>query len=351
MKVGIPVEIKPKEGRVGLIPDAAAELVKAGHEVYIQSGAGQQAGYNDESYRNVGVKVCDDAKLLYSKADLIIKVKEPIEADLHLLECRHTLFCFLHLAANIQLTRSLQQIGLTAIAFETVVEGGALPLLAPMSSIAGRVAVHAGSHYLYSATGGKGVLLGGVPGAERGRVVVLGGGVAGWNAAYTAAQMGASVQVFDLKEAALIRAEQIGNNVSALYAFQESIKQAVEGADLVVGAVLVPGAKAPTLVDEAMVKTMEAGSVLVDISVDQGGCIDTIKPTTYDHPIYKLHGVVHMGVTNLPGAVPRTASQTLSGAILPYALHLANHGWQNHPGLLAGINVRDGNIELDVLKV
>ena len=351
MKVGIPTEVKPKEGRVGLIPDAAAELVKAGHEVFIQSRAGELTGYSDDTYRSVGVSVCNNAKSLYSEADLIIKVKEPIDHDLQLLESRHTLFCFLHLAANKRLTESLQKTGLTAIAFETVEENGKLPILAPMSSIAGRVAVHAGAHYLHSVTGGKGVLLGGVPGAGRGRVVVLGAGVAGWNAAYAAAHMGAEVQVFDLKEDALIRAEQIGNNVSALYAFEHSIKQAVERADLVVGAVLVPGAKAPTLVTEAMVQTMEAGSVLVDISVDQGGCIETIKPTSYEDPIYRLHDVVHMGVTNLPGVVPKTSSQALSGAILPYALHLAKEGWTNHSGLAAGVNVRAGKIELDVLKV
>lgn len=351
MKIGIPTEVKLKEGRVGLIPEASGELVNAGHQVFVQSGAGVLTGYDDDNYRSVGVQVCKNAKSLYESSELIIKVKEPIEHDLQFLAAHHTLFCFLHLAANTHLTQSLQNIGLTAIAFETVEEAGKLPLLAPMSSIAGRVAVHAGSHYLHLAAGGKGVLLGGVPGASRGRVVVLGAGVAGWNAAYAAARMGAEVQVFDLKEEALIKAEQIGDNVSALYAFKHSIKRAVEMADLVIGAVLMPGAKAPTLVTDAMVQSMEAGSVLVDISVDQGGCIETIKPTTYADPIYKLHGVIHMGVTNLPGAVPKTASQTLSGAILPYALRLANDGWQKHPALVAGLNVKGGNIELAVLKV
>jgi alanine dehydrogenase len=248
------------------------------------------------------------------------------------------------------LTKALQDIGLTAIAFETVVENNSLPLLAPMSSIAGRVAVHAGAHYLHLSNRGKGVLLGGVPGANRGRVVVLGGGVAGWNAAYAAAQMGAEVQVFDLKESALVRAAQIGSNVTALYAFKDSIAQAVTQADLVVGAVLVPGDKAPVLVSASLVAEMEKGSVLVDISVDQGGCIETINPTTYENPTYILHDVVHMGVTNMPGAVPKTASQALSGAVLPYALYLANHGWQGHSGLQAGVNVRAGQIELEALK-
>lgn len=351
MKIGIPTEVKIKEGRVGLIPDAAAELVKCGHQVMVQSGAGNLTGYTDEIYRSVGVKICGDAKALYGGADLIIKVKEPIQSDLELLEARHTLFCYLHLAADEALTQSLQDIGLTAIAFETVADNGRLPLLAPMSSIAGRVSVHAGSHYLHMATGGKGVLLGGIPGASRGKVVVLGAGVAGWNAAYVAAQMGAEVQVFDLKEEALIRVAQIGNNVTALYAFQASIEEAVKHADLVVGAVLVPGAKAPILVSEAMVKTMEPGSVLVDISIDQGGCIETIRPTSYEDPIYTMHGVVHMGVTNMPGAVPKTSSQALSGAILPYAKILAKEGWETHAGLVAGINVRAGKIELDALKV
>lgn len=350
MKIGIPKEVKPKEGRVGLVPNAAAEMVKAGHTVTLQSGAGVLSGYDDSHYAAVGVNIAPDAKALFQDNELIIKVKEPYGSDLELLQAKHILFCYLHLAPNPVLTKRLLDIQLTAVAYETVEHNGHLPLLAPMSEIAGRVAVDAGSHYLHQSMGGKGVLLGGIPGTERGNVVVIGGGVAGRNAAIAAAGMGALVEVFDKSAAALHLADAIGPNVTALYAYQESIAAAMTTADLVIGAVLVPGAKAPALVSRAMVKAMQPGSVIVDISIDQGGCIETMRPTDYNNPVYLEEGVIHMGVTNLPGAVPRTSAQALSGAVLPYALALAEGRLQTDQALQKGLNVQAGKLIYPALK-
>lgn len=344
MKIGIPTEIKPMEARVALVPGAVAELAQAGHRLFVQAGAGSLSGYSDDAYREAGATVVPDAEALFAEAELLVKVKEPVEGDLALLQSRHLLFCFLHLAPNPPLTRRLCDIGLTAIAFETVYEQGALPLLAPMSEIAGRVAVQAGVHYLHRSMGGKGLLLGGVPGAENGRVVVIGAGVAGLNAAKMAAAMGAQVTAFDRSPDALRRAESIAPNITGLFAYQDAIAEAIAEADMVIGAVLIPGAKAPRLVTRSMVQAMPDGGFIADISIDQGGCIETIRATDYRNPVYLEEGVWHMGVTNMPGAVPRTASQALSGAILPYVMIMAGGGWKTAPSLARGVNVADGKV-------
>jgi len=344
MRIGIPREIKPLEGRVALVPEAAGELVRAGHEVFLQAGAGVNSGYPDEAYATYGIQIVPDARALYGHARLIVKVKEPIAAKHDLLRADHILFSFLHLAAVPELARVLMQKGVTAVAFETVEVKGHLPLLAPMSEIAGRLAIQIGAHLLHVPMGGRGILLGGLPGAERGRVVVLGAGEAGGAAVAAAAALGAEVTVFARSRESLARACRLGANITALHAYHGAIEQAVREADLLVGAVLIAGARAPRLVNRAMVRSMRPGSVIVDISVDQGGCIETIRPTDYTNPTYLVDGVTHFGVTNMPGAVPRTSSQALSGAIAPYVARLAQPGWDQDPALRAGINVQGGRM-------
>ena len=345
MRIGVPREIKPLEGRVGLIPAACSELVSAGHQVHIESGAGVQSGYSDEAYRAAGAQIAADAAELYELGELIVKVKEPVEGDLRYLRSDHILFSYLHLAANEALTRTLCGIGLTALAFETVqLASGDLPLLAPMSDIAGRLSVQLGTHLLHQPQGGKGLLLGGLPGVERGRVTVIGGGTAGGNAVRLAAALGAEVTVFDRKPGKLEAMRELGDNVTALYPYPESVEQAVVEADLVIGAVLIPGARAPHVVSAEHVKRMQAGSVVVDISVDQGGCIETTRPTDYRAPTYQVDGVVHLAVTNMPGAVPRSASQALSAAVTPYLLTLADGGLAGNSELQHGLNVQAGKV-------
>jgi alanine dehydrogenase len=344
MRIGIPRELKPLEGRVGLIPAAAAELVRHGHQVFIEKNAGVKSGYSDDNFRAVGVEVLDTAAAVFEKAEMIVKVKEPIEADLKLLRKEHLLFCYLHLAALPELTERLKQIGLTAVAFETVEENGRLPLLAPMSDIAGRLSIQVGTTLLHQPHGGKGILLGGISAAKRGRVVVLGAGVAGGAAAAMAAGMGAEVTVFDISRDKMEQMRALGPNVTALYPHTADIAEAVKSADIVVGAVLVTGALAPHVVSAEMVKAMAPGSVVADISVDQGGCVETTKPTTWDKPTYVWEGVTHFTVTNMPGAVPRTSSQALSAAITPYAIRLAAGGWRDFEPLRKGINVEGGKV-------
>lgn len=344
MRIGIPKEIKVREGRVALIPPAAAELLQNGHEVLLETGAGAGSGYADSDYAQAGVRIARDAAALYAEAEMIVKVKEPQPQEYGLLRKEHLLFSYLHLAAAPELARTLQQKGLTALAFETVEEGGRLPLLAPMSDIAGRLAIHIGANLLHADRGGRGVLLGGLPAAERGHVVVLGAGVAGGNAAAVAAALGAQVTVFAPHRASLERMHAIGPNVTALPSYRPLIEQAVVTADLLIGAVLIPGARAPKIVSRDMVKRMRRGSVIIDISVDQGGCIETTRPTTYEEPTYIEEGVVHFGVTNMPGAVPRTASQALATSITPYVVRLAEPGGLKDPVLMAGINVQAGRI-------
>jgi alanine dehydrogenase len=345
MRIGIPREIKPLEGRVGLVPEACAELVQQGHEVFLESGAGDASGFGNEHYRALGVEILPDAASVFERAQLLLKVKEPMGAELDMLRGDHLLFCFLHLAAMPDLLQRLLDIGLTAVAFETVEEADGLPILAPMSDIAGRLAVQIGTRLLHRPQGGKGLLLGGLPGVERGRVVILGAGNVGENAARVACALGAEVTVFDKKRPKLARMRALGDNVTALYPYREQMDKAVRQADLLVGAVLITGVKAPRLVSAAQVASMEEGSVIVDVAVDQGGCIETTRPTTYEDPTYGVSGVTHFCVTNMPGAVPRTGSQALSAAVIQYVKMLAGEkNWADNPALSSGINVQKGEI-------
>ncbi|MDQ1362318.1 MAG: alanine dehydrogenase [Pseudomonadota bacterium] len=351
MKIGVPKEIKTLEGRVGLIPAACADLIKQGNELWVQSGAGLLSGYSDEDYTAQGARIAADAAALYCEAQLIVKVKEPLAGDLQHLQKHHLLFCYLHLAANAALAKQLCQIGLTAVAFETVTDHrGRLPLLAPMSDIAGRLSVQIGTHLLHSPQGGRGLMLGGMALADRGRVVVLGVGRAGGAAARLASDLGARVTVFDKNPLRLEELHNYSPNIAALYAYHHTIAEAVSKADLLIGAVLLPGLHAPRIVTEAMVKTMQTGSVIMDISVDQGGCVETIHATDYANPTYVQHGVVHFGVTNMPGAVPRTSSQALSAVITPYVQRLATPGWALEKDLQNGINIRDGKIDNPLIE-
>lgn len=351
MHIGIPREIKPLEGRVALSPEACGDLVHAGHFVTVEHNAGDLSGYSDAQYTAAGASIAADAAATYGDATLIVKVKEPVAADLALLRKDHLLFCFLHLAANPELAHALQDIGLTAVAFETVeADNGALPLLAPMSDIAGRLAAQIGTGLLHQPQGGKGLLLGGLPGAERGRVVIIGAGNAGGNAAAMVAAIGAEVEVFDLQRDRLITMRELGNNVTGLYPYKDAIRQAVATADLLIGAALNIGQRAPHIVTRDMVCQMQPGSVIVDISVDQGGCIETTRPTTYEDPTYVDEGVLHFTVTNMPGAVPHSASQALSAALLPYVHRLTGPEWKSVPSLERGINVAIGELIHPALK-
>ncbi len=348
MRIGIPREVKPWEARVALVPHAVAVLVQEGHEVFFEAGAGCGSGFRDEEYAVHGARIVPDAETLFRSAQLIVKVKEPIGEELGRFRSDHILFSYLHLAANRPLTEALQGLGLTAVAFETVVHDGQLPLLAPMSDIAGRLAVQIGAQLLHAGAGGRGILLGGLPGAERGHVVVVGAGEAGGNAVRLAAALGARVTVFDRLRARLSAMMAVGPNVTALPAYEETIAAAAREADLLIGAVLVAGARAPRVVTRSMVRGMRRGAVIVDIAIDQGGCVETMHPTDYGHPAYVEEGVIHFGVTNMPGAVPRTASQALSAVLLPYVQILAAHGVDDSR-LAGGLNVCEGRIIHDAV--
>ena len=350
MDIGIPKEIKTLEGRVSLIPYAVASLVKSGHTIWVEQGAGLQAGFNDEAYERSGARIVESAQLLYQKATLIVKVKEPQPDEYDLIEARHLLFGYLHLAAEPKLTNALLDSGATAIAFETVEDNRTLPLLAPMSDIAGRLGATAGTHYLHASMGGKGVLLGGVPGVGAGRAVVLGAGVAGCAAIDVLARLGVHVTVFDKKQSALRFASNMGDNVESLYAYEDAIQESVASADLVIGAVLVPGAKAPCVVDESSIMAMEPGSVVVDISIDQGGCIATSRATDYKKPIYKAHDILHFAVTNIPAGVPFAASTALSAAIMRYVMDIVSTGREAwvQKGAKSGTNIHDGKLLIEL---
>jgi alanine dehydrogenase len=321
-----------------------AELIDNGHAVTVQSNAGVASGFGDDDYGRAGAKIAPDAAVTWAAGDLIVKVKEPIRAEYGYLEKRHRLFSYLHLAAATELAEVLKTKGLVAVAFETVERDGRLPLLAPMSDIAGRLAVQIGTTLLHTPQGGSGVLLGGLPAAPRGRVVVIGAGHAGGNAARMAATLGASVTVFDRNADRLAAMHALGPNVTALYAFRPTVADAVANADLVIGAVLVTGARAPKVVTRDMIRRMRKGSVVVDIAVDQGGCIETTRPTDYTKPTYVEEGVTHFCVTNMPGAVPRTSSQALSASLAPYVVRLARDDWEEDEELRAGINVQNGRV-------
>ncbi len=345
MRIGVPKETKTLEGRVALVPAAAGDLVKHGHEVWLEQGAGLKSGFTDEQYAKLGVKIAPDATALYEKGELIVKVKEPIEGDLSLLRKDHLLFCYLHLAAEPELTKRLLDIGLTAIAFETVeLPNGDLPLLAPMSIIAGKIGVQIGTHLLHQPMGGKGKLLGGLPSTQRGKVVVFGAGKAGGAAAALAANEGANVIVFEMRQDRMDEMMRLGHNVTALYPYHDLVATEVATADLVIGAVLVTGAKAPRVMTREMLQSMEDGSVVVDIAIDQGGCFETSRPTSWKEPTYVEEGVTHFCVTNMPGAVPQTSSQAICAAILPWVSKLASGHWRNDAALLRGINVEAGEL-------
>ena len=345
MRIGVPKETKTMEGRVALVPAAAGDLVKRGNEVWIEQSAGIKSGFKDADYEKLGVRIAPDAAALYERGELIVKIKEPIEGDLALLRKDHLLFCYLHLAPLPDLTRKLLDIGLTGIAFETVeLPNGDLPLLAPMSVIAGKIAVQVGTHYLHQPLGGKGKLLGGLPATERGKVVVFGAGQAGGASAALAAAGGSSVVVFEKRADRMEEMMRLGNNVTALYPYEDVVAREVASADLVVGAVLVTGAVAPHVVTREMMKSMEDGSVLVDISIDQGGCFETSRATTWKEPTYVEEGIIHFCVTNMPGAVPQTSSQAICAAILPWVNKLASGQWRDNPALMRGINVEGGKL-------
>ncbi len=345
MRIGVPKETKTLEGRVALVPAAAGDLVKRGHEVWIEKDAGVKSGFNDAQYTDLGVKIAADAAELYEKGELIVKVKEPIAGDLALLRKDHLLFCYLHLAAEPELTRKLLDIGLTGVAFETVeLPNGDLPLLAPMSVIAGKIGVQVGTHLLHQPMGGKGKLLGGLASTERGKVVVFGAGQAGSASAELAAAGGANVVVFEMRTDRMEEAMKLGPNVTALYPYADVVAKEVASADLVIGAVLVTGAAAPKVMTREMLKGMQDGSVVVDIAIDQGGCFETSRPTTWKDPTYVEEGVTHFCVTNMPGAVPQTSSQAICAAILPWVNKLASGNWRGNEALVKGINVEAGKL-------
>ena len=348
MKVGVPKEIKTHEYRVGLTPGAVRELTVHGHDVTVQQDAAASIGFSDEAYRAAGATIVATAAEVFAAADMIVKVKEPQPSEIAALRPGQVLFTYLHLAADKAQTEGLMRSGATCIAYETVTDArGALPLLAPMSEVAGRMSVQVGAHCLEKEQGGAGVLLGGVPGVPAGKVVVIGGGVSGTNAARMAIGIGAQVTVIDRSITRLKELDQqFGSQIHTLYSTTAAIEQAVVEADLVIGAVLVPGAAAPKLVTRDMVSRMRPGSVVVDIAIDQGGCLETSRPTSHSNPTYVEEGVVHYCVTNMPGAVARTSTIALGNATLPFVMALANKGWQqalrDDQHLLNGLNVHAG---------
>lgn len=348
MNIGVVTEIKPDERRVALLPGAASDLIHSGHSVFVQSGAGSGAGAPDAAFLDVGAEVVDTARDVFEKAELIVHVKEPQASEIAMLSPDHILFTYLHLAANASVAQGLVASGATAIAYETVEINGSLPLLAPMSHIAGRLSTQVGAFYLMSPNGGMGVLLGGHPGVPPGLVVVIGAGASGLNAIDVAVGMGASVTVLDVNIEALERVEaQWGSRVVTDYSTRHSVSEWTSKADLVIGAVLVAGDKAPTIMDKGMVADMRPGSVLVDISIDQGGCFDTSRETTHHEPTYVVDGVVHYAVGNIPGSVPHTASRALSNATLPYVRALAlglGEAFRSRPELVGGVNTAGGKL-------
>ena len=350
MRIGVPKEIKNHEYRVALTPPSAAELVSAGHEVAVQTGAGSGIDFEDSDYQAVGARIVGTAAEVFSGSDMIVKVKEPQPSEIAMLESRHVLFTYLHLAADKPQAEGLMKSGATCIAYETVTSRlGSLPLLKPMSEVAGRMSVQVGAHYLEKEQGGRGVLLGGVPGVAPARVAILGGGVSGVNAAQMAVGMRADVTIYDISNDRLAELDMFfGSQIKTAYASTAAIAAAVSRAHLVIGAVLIPGAAAPKLVTREMLKTMKRGSVLVDIAIDQGGCFETSHPTTHEDPVFEVEGVIHYCVANMPGAVARTSAFALNNATLPFALRLANLGAEAamaaDPHLANGLNVSGGKI-------
>jgi alanine dehydrogenase len=350
MKISVPKEIKAQEYRVGLVPHGVADLTKAGHSVFVETQAGAGIGFSDEDYIAAGAKILPTAEETFAAGDLIVKVKEPQLIECARLKPNQTLFTYLHLAADKPQAEALMASGATCIAYETVTEAaGGLPLLRPMSEVAGRISVHAGATYLHKAFGGRGVLLGGVPGVPPGKVVILGAGTAGLNAAQMAVGLHADVTVFDIDTRKLIDIDTTyQGRIKTAYSSQAAIAEALKTADLVIGSVLIPGAAAPKLVTRDMLKTMQPGAVMVDIAIDQGGCFETSHPTTHQDPIFIVDGIVHYCVANMPGAVARTSTLALTNATLPFVLKMARMGVSAalaaDPHLKAGLNVAAGQI-------
>ncbi len=350
MRVGVPKEIKTHEYRAGLTPPAVRELVAHGHEVLVQAGTGVGIGADDAAYAAVGARIVPDATAVFEQAELVVKVKEPQASEIAMLRRGQLLFTYLHLAPDREQTLGLMRSGCTAIAYETITDAaGRLPLLAPMSEVAGRMSVQVGAVALQKANGGRGVLLGGVPGVAPGRVVVLGGGVVGTHAAKMAVGLGAEVTVLDRSLPRLRELDDVfGGRVRLVYASAHEVEEAALQADLVIGAVLVPGAAAPRLLTRAQIARMSPGAVLVDVAIDQGGCFETSRPTTHADPTYVVDGVVHYCVANMPGAVARTSTWALNNATLPFTLALADRGWraacEADPHLRNGLNVHDGQL-------
>ncbi|MEQ8828941.1 MAG: alanine dehydrogenase [Alphaproteobacteria bacterium] len=351
MLIGVPKEIKNHEYRVGLVPFAVRELVHNGHKVVIETQAGSGIGVSDDDYRAAGAEILGDAKTVFEKAEMIVKVKEPQAVECEMLREGQLLFTYLHLAPDLPQTEGLLKSGCVAIAYETVTSPrGGLPLLAPMSEVAGRMGPQAGAHCLEKAQGGRGVLMGGVPGVAPAKVVVIGGGVSGTNAARIALGMGAEVTVLERNIARIAQLDDMfrGTGMKTLYSTVDAVEKSVQDADLVIGAVLVPGAAAPKLINREMLKSMPDGSVVVDIAIDQGGCLETSRPTTHADPTFVEEGVVHYCVANMPGAVARTSTFALNNATLPFAVALANKGYRGalaeDPHLRQGLNVAEGKI-------
>ncbi|SLN51598.1 alanine dehydrogenase [Ruegeria meonggei] len=350
MKIGCPKEIKPQEFRVGMTPNAAQEAVARGHEVLIETDAGMGSGFDNDAYMAAGARIVDTAAEVFATADMIVKVKEPQAVERKMLREGQLLFTYLHLAPDPDQTHDLLSSGCTAIAYETVTDAaGGLPLLAPMSEVAGRLAPQVGSWTLQKANGGRGVLMGGVPGVGPAKVVVIGGGVVGTHAAKIAAGMGADVTVLDRSLPRLRYLDDVfGNTFNNQYSTAGATAELIQTADMVIGAVLIPGAAAPKLVTRAQLSTMKPGAVLVDVAIDQGGCFETSKATTHADPIYEVDGIMHYCVANMPGAVARTSTIALGNATMPFLLSLADKGWkqacQDDPHLLAGLNVHAGQL-------
>lgn len=350
MKIGVPKEIKNNENRVGATPSGVKELIKHGHEVYVQHTAGDGSGFPDSEYEAAGATILPTIEDVYSVAEMIIKVKEPIAPEYPLIRRGQVVFTYFHFACDLALTEAMIKSGAVCIAYETVVDkAGTLPLLIPMSEVAGRMSVQEGVRFLEKPQGGRGVLLGGVPGVKPAKVLVLGAGVVGRNAALMAAGLGADVTICDISLPVLRHcAETMPRNVKTLYSSRHNIEEELPSTDLVVGSVLIPGAKAPYLVTRDMLGLLKKGSVMVDVAIDQGGCFETSHPTTHSDPVYEVDGIVHYAVANIPGAVPFTSTMSLTNATLPYALRIADMGWieacKRDSGLAEGVNVVDGKI-------
>jgi len=350
MRIGVPKEIKPQENRIGLTPDSVRTLVSEGHEVLVENNGGFEAGFDNDQYKNAGAKIIEKATDIFNDAEIIVKVKEPQKVEVEMIKENQIVYTYLHLAAAKELTEGLVKSKSINIAYETITDdNGRLPLLAPMSAVAGRMSVQAGAHCLEKNQKGRGVLLGGAPGGEPANVLILGGGVVGENAATIATGMKAKVHVVDKSEARLKQlVEMFGDKIISEQSDKIDLKKLVAEADLIVGGVLIPGAEAPKLVTKDMLKLMKRGSVIVDVAIDQGGCVETSKPTTFNDPTFIVDNVVHYCVANMPGGVPRTSTIALNKATLPYLVKLANKGYQKalseDKNFLAGLNVHKGHV-------